>query len=248
MIIVIAASVIFLTLLQRIWPYELRREHNDLIGWQVTVLGTTYAVIVGFMLYAVWTAFQVANGNVEAEANCLLNMARAAEGLPADKREQIQNLASQYANVMLTQEWPAMSEERFAPMSHRLVQQMWATVMKTETRSAWEQTSFDHTLTELSDMTEHRRQRQLEVISAMPGVLWAVLIVGAAVTIISACLFGSGDFRLHSVQVTMLSLIIGLALVAIADINRPFQGSVHVNPTAFERARSALADLSRTSR
>ena len=32
-----------------------RRTYNDIIGWQVSVLGTTYAVILGFMLYTVWS-------------------------------------------------------------------------------------------------------------------------------------------------------------------------------------------------
>ncbi|MDE3179497.1 MAG: hypothetical protein KGM47_07520 [Acidobacteriota bacterium] len=35
-----------LLLLRRVWPLHLRRDHNDLIGWQLSVLGTTYGVIV----------------------------------------------------------------------------------------------------------------------------------------------------------------------------------------------------------
>lgn len=50
------ASLVFVWLLNRVWPASQRRDHNDIIGWQVGVLGTTYAVILGFMLYAVWTS------------------------------------------------------------------------------------------------------------------------------------------------------------------------------------------------
>jgi hypothetical protein len=35
--------------LNRIWPWEKRRPYNELIGGQLGVLGTTYAVILGFM-------------------------------------------------------------------------------------------------------------------------------------------------------------------------------------------------------
>lgn len=52
--IVVAAAVIgsllFMAALNRIWPWEKRRTHNELIGWQLSILGTTYAVIMGFML------------------------------------------------------------------------------------------------------------------------------------------------------------------------------------------------------
>lgn len=242
---IVAGSVAFLWILQRIWPLEQRRQHNDLIGWQVTVVGTTYAVILGFMLYTVWTNFEIAEGNAEAEANSLVSLARSAKGLPDAPGRQILDLSRAYVDIMLTNEWPAMNRGTFSPESTRSIQQLWTAVTKTEVHTAAEQTSLDHTFTELYEMTNHRRLRELEAIASLPGILWAVLIAGAVVTIVSACLFGSIEFKLHLIQVIMLAMLLSLVLVAIADINRPFQGSVHVSPAGFERARQALADLAR---
>ena len=67
----VVGSLLFMWGLNLVWPREERREHNDQIGWQLTALGTTYAVILGFMLYAVWTTFGVAEVNVDLEANAL---------------------------------------------------------------------------------------------------------------------------------------------------------------------------------
>ncbi len=242
MIAIIGGSLAFLLLVHRFWPPEQRRQHNDLIGWQITVLGTTYAVVVGFMLYAVWTNFELASGNAEGEANCLVNVVRSAQGLEKADRQAIQDLARDYVEVMLNEEWPAMSRVDVSPSSHRCVQKLWAQVTGAEAHSAAEQTSLDHTYAELSKMTEYRRLRQLQVDAGLPAILWAVLTVGAIVTIVSACLFGSADLKLHFVQVAALSLLISLVLAAISDINRPFQGSVHVTPVGFERARAILSE------
>ena len=238
----VVASGAFLFLLSRVWHIEKRRQYNDLIGWNVSVLGTTYAVAMGFMLYAVWTNFEIAGANAEAEANCVVNMVRSARGLPSEQRGVIRSLGAQYVDIMLEREWPAMSRGALSPESHRTVQQLWAAVTSTEARSGLEQTSLDHTFSELSNMTDHRRLRQVQVVSSLPEILWIVLIVGAIVTIVSACLFGTLDFKLHLIQVTMLALMLSLILVAIADINRPFQGSVHVPPVAFEKAKQTIAD------
>ena len=54
--IAVIGSMLFQAGLNHIWPWEKRRTYVDLIGWHFSVLGTTYAVILGFMLYAVWTA------------------------------------------------------------------------------------------------------------------------------------------------------------------------------------------------
>jgi hypothetical protein len=37
-------SLLFMVGLNRLWPVEKRHTENDLIGWQLNVLGTTYAV------------------------------------------------------------------------------------------------------------------------------------------------------------------------------------------------------------
>jgi hypothetical protein len=137
-----------------------------------------------------------------------------------------------------------MSRGEQSSATHPIVRQLWAVLGSSETKTVLEQASLDHTLTELARMTEHRRLRELGVNAHLPGILWLVLILGAVVTIMSACLFGAIDTSAHLLQVLLLALIISSVLVAIADIDRPFQGSVHVEPTSFEQARTSLADIS----
>jgi lipid-A-disaccharide synthase-like uncharacterized protein len=239
----ILASLCFLWLLQRFWPSTQRREHNDIIGWQVSVLGTTYAVIIGFMLYAVWTTLQSAEINADGEANCLVNVFRLADGLPTEQRVEVHKLAREYANAVIEQEWPAMLEGRLHPSGHGVVQQLWTTVLLAKPNTFSEQTSMNLTLTEISSMTEHRRLRELQSQTQLPAILWMVLLLGGIITTLSSCLFGTDNFKLHCVQVFSLTLLLSLALVAIADIDRPYQGAVHVSPKSFERARTTFSEF-----
>ena len=240
---IMVGSVACLWTVHRAWPAEQRRRHNDLIGWQIGVIGTMYAVIVGFMLYAVWTDFEEADRNAEAEANSLVNIFRLSRGLSGDQRPKIQSLAREYTEVMLKEEWPEMRDLRFSEASVRIIEALWTTMAKAEMQNVSEQTTRDHILSELSAMTQQRRLRQLQAITGIPGILWTVLIVGAFITILSACLFGNVDFKLHLFQVLMLSLMLSLALVAIADISRPFQGFVRVASSGFERARVTIENM-----
>ena len=86
-ILTISGSMFFMAALNRVWPQEKRQVHNDLIGWQLNIIGTTYAVILGFMLYTVWTDYGAANLNVDLEASALRNVYRLAEGLPEQQRD-----------------------------------------------------------------------------------------------------------------------------------------------------------------
>jgi Protein of unknown function (DUF4239) len=238
----VVLALTFLFLMRRFWPSTQRREHNEIIGWQVSVLGTTYAVIMGFMLYAVWTDFNSAEMTADSEANSLVNVYRLADGLAPAQRDQIQQLARDYTDSMLNEEWPAMNAGSLSLNAHRIMQQLWTVTMQAKPASLSEQTSWNHVLTELTNMTEYRRLRELQSKSKLPGILWAVLIVGGVLTTMSSCLFGTDNIKLHAIQVFSLSFLLALALVAIADIDRPFRGAVHVNPLGFQHARETFAE------
>ena len=91
-IICVTCSLFFMAAVNYYWPAEKRRAHNDLIGWQLSVLGTTYAVIIGFMLYTVWIEFGSADLNSDAEANSLVNLYRLADGLAPQQGDKAQGI------------------------------------------------------------------------------------------------------------------------------------------------------------
>jgi len=236
-IMTVAGALVFMTGLNRAWPAEKRRNHNELIGWQLSILGTTYAVILGFMMYTVWTDFGAADANVDQEASALSNVYALAAGLPEPQRSQMKNLARSYADAAINVDWPEMEQGHTPRATVDINDRMWTTLMSLQSNSPTEVMAEDHSLSELSALTAHRRMRLLQSEGRLPGVLWCVLLVGGALTIVSSSMFGSESPRLHAWQVFAFSLLIALALVAIANINRPFQGSVRIDDLAFERVQ-----------
>ncbi len=237
-ILIVAFAMIFMLIMNRLWPAASRSKHNDIIGWQLGILGTTYAVIMGFMLYTVWTNFGAAELNADSEANSLLNIYRLSDGLPDPQRAELKTTARTYADVVLQDDWPAMASGNTVSLQSRPVSvKMWKILMSVKSASSSENNAEDHALYELSSLAEQRQMRRLQSNSRIPAVLWFVLIVGGAVTIMSSCMFGSANALLHAAQVFAFSMLIALVLIAIADIDRPFQGSVHVSNAAFIRAQ-----------
>ncbi len=123
-----------------------------------------------------------------------------------------------------------------------ITRQMWQVLTSTKGASPTEITAEDHALYELSAMAGYRRIRLVQSASRLPVVLWFVLLIGGAVTVASTCMFGASNGILHVIQVSAFALLISLVLVAIADINRPYQGSVHVGDLAFRRAQMEMKE------
>ena len=241
-IVIVAVALLFMAGLNLIWPAQMRRTHNEIIGWQLSVLGTTYAVILGFMLYTVWTNLGTADLTVDQEAGALANLYALAPGLPDPQRSQLQTLARSYADAAIHSDWPRMREGKSPDRTFAINTQMWNTVMSVKSQSPAELAAHDHVVAQLTTLSGLRRERLLQSESHLPGVLWCVLLAGAALTIASCCMFGSESNRLHALQVFAFSFLIALALAAIADLNRPFQGSVRVGDLAFVRAAQFMQD------
>jgi hypothetical protein len=235
-------SMIFMAILDRLWSREKRVVHNDLIGWQLGILGTTYAVILGFMLYTVWTNFVDATLNTDLEANALRNVYRLAEGLPPQQHAELERECRDYADAVVNHDWPDMAANRLPEQSHAINRAMWKTLMSVKSATPSEIVAEDHAISELSSLTEHRRTRLLQSAYRLPNIFWWVLLVGGLVTITSASLFGSANRGLHTIQVFFFTVFITLVLLAIADVNLPFRGWVHVSNYAFVRAQQNMND------
>lgn len=238
----VGAAVAFLLLITRTSPAHARKESNDFTGAVVAVIGTTYAVLLAFMLSGVWEMYQQAQVNAEQEANDLVNVFRISSQLQNPPRQAIQDLARHYAQQTITAEFPAMAEGNVPSAGGQMITQMWSAIAQVKNPSDYESQAVAELMSTLRGLTEHRRIRILQSNEMLPAILWAVLIAGGVITVAASCFFGVPNFRFHLLQVIVLSFLIALVLVAIADIDRPYQGNVKVSPAGFEFALHSFND------
>lgn len=236
----VLGSLLMMGVLNKVWPREKRWSYNDLIGWQLTILGTTYAVILGFMLYAVWTNLGEASLNVDFEANAIVDIYRLAQGLPEPERTQLRQLARDYVNAVISQEWPQMQRGEAPQESTPIDQGMWKIIMSIRPASPTEVNAQEHAISELESLTRRRLTRIRQSTTRLPSMLWWVLLVGGALTILTSCTLGSDNVKLQSLEVFCFSLLISLSLVTIANIHRPFRGMIHVTDYSFQQARQSM--------
>ncbi len=235
-VLALSSAMILVALINWLWPVSSRKALNDVNAWQMGVLGTTYGVILGFMLFTVWTDFRTAEIDVAQETAALLNVHRIAAGLPSPQREQMNALAIKYADAVVNQEWPAMQTQRVSHAGDVVLEQMWQVLIAVQAQSIRETTSLDHLTTAMTNLGERRRLRDEEHESRLPGVLWVLLIVGGMATVGSSCLIGNDKKLLHYGQVLALTFVVSLTLAAIADLAKPFEGAVSVSPASLQRA------------
>jgi hypothetical protein len=232
-------SIVTVAVLNRAWPIPNRKLVNDVTGWQLGILGTTYGVILGFMLFTVWNDFRGAEVNANLEASSLLTVSRIGAGLPSPARETIHALGLKYAEATINEDWPKMRMQQDSRASQRVEGDMWKVLAEMKSEAAGSR-SADHLANALKDLSERRNLREEELRNRLPKILWLLLVAGAGATVGSSCLLGNDNKWLHYCQVLALTFVVSVALASIADLARPFEGAVSVTPVAFERALSLM--------
>src|SRR5207248_5837739 len=177
------AGLGLLFLFRRCFPSGKYPRSSEAVSTFSQVVGTVYAVIMAFMLYTVWTQYQTAEANADREAQSSVNLYQLAGQLPEPDRSQIRKVASAYVHLVVNDEWKRMPSGHMSRVAYSLLNHLWSDATSVEAATVSDRVLFDHILTELSNLSEARRQRLLALQRRLASILWVVLVVGGILTV-----------------------------------------------------------------
>lgn len=230
----VVLAVAGLAVVQRLMPLPLRQSHNAATGTIYAALYVMFGVTLGFSLFLVWQQYDAAQKMTEREAATVEGLYRIAGGFPEPERGRAQDLAASYARIVVEEEWPMMREGRTSQLAGDLADELRESIQDFEPRTEAEQDLRALGLTQLDELDETRVLRLLEVREGLPRIVWLVLIVGGVITVSFTFLFGMETPWLHMLAVAALTVVVTLILYTVAVLEYPFNGSVPVEPDAFE--------------
>jgi hypothetical protein len=232
----LVAAVVTL-LIRRIVRQPSGESHNEVAGFIFATVGVIAAVLLAFIVFALWEGFGTAERATTQEAATVLATARYATTLPEPVRHEMHDQLRAYAEIVLNSEWKTMTEDS-GRAGDQVIAGLWSTYGKLQPAGAYAQAA-----TLLSDLSIARTQRILSSYAVLPNVFWIVLIGGALVTVIFALVLYMENAPIHALMVALLAGILALTLWLIFEVNHPFAGAVQVPKDAFEHALHVLAAM-----
>ncbi len=251
-VLVVVACVLvavgLLTLVNRLVPTGLREEHNDVAGFIYAVVGVVYAVLLAFVVIAVWEDYEAARDTTVREADELAEIFFVAHQLPEPERSRLQELSRSYARVVVEEEWALMAEGRASPRAWETLDEIRGTVQGFDPRTEAGEVLYGEELDRVNALADARRERLLDAEVGLPAILWVVLVVGGLITVGFTYLFGLRSNVAHTLMVATLTAVLAMVLFAIGALEYPFSGTVRLQPLTFELvlerfANSELSDL-----
>jgi hypothetical protein len=210
-------------------------RHNDVAGFVYATMGVTYAVVLAFVVIAVWENYAETRQVADQEASSLGALYRLASGFPDPHRAAAQEAALGYAEVVVDASWPAMEAGKNPPPeASAALDHLYAVYTAPGLVADVNPQQYEESLDLLNEVSIARRERVLASDSGLPGILWLVLIGGGVVVVSFAFLFGVESPYSQAAIIGGLTLTISLQLFVAADAQHPFRGSFSVGPEGME--------------
>jgi Protein of unknown function (DUF4239) len=211
---------------------EVRSAHNDRAGFILAVIGVIYAVLLAFIAIGVWERFQQAEARTYDEAGALATVYRDAGSFPG-AREELRGTLRAYVHSVIEHEWPQMQRGARSEISDALLERVDRDVRALPANSPGLQDIQAQMLSAIDTALMDRQTRLTIDFNGINGILWAVLIVGAYLTVAFTYFFGFERTIMQQLMIGALSLMIGLVLFLVIALDFPYRGSIAVEPEAF---------------
>ena len=200
----------------------------------MAVVGVIYAVLLAFIAVFTWENFHKAQDTAELEANKIANLYVDCAGLPPKIAFVIRRDLRDYARLVIYKEWPAQQAGQVNIEAWKPLFKLNLTIARfrpAESTGAIEA----EILQTANQLYEARRDRLAAAASGIPNVMWAVTLLGGALTVAFSFFFGVPNFRLHLAMTGMLSASLALVIVLIVALDYPFRGQLRVSSNIYER-------------
>ena len=209
--------------------------------------GVLFAVVLGFMVIAVWESYDAAKTTTAMEAAALVTLYRTTYGLPAEAGNKLRAMTRDYAKAVIEEEWRAQATTgQGSSAARRAVGSMFRAFGDGTISSETKQTHpfiCDAMMTAVSDVTAARNKRSIEANESLPWAMWLAAIGGAFIVISMGCLIYMEAQWPHVVMAAAMATLIGLLLFTCQIMSHPFRGPLAISAESFESSLRVFDDV-----
>jgi Protein of unknown function (DUF4239) len=237
-VLVVLLSVLLaiagLFLVRRLVPSAHLGSHNEATSTIHHAIAIVYGVAAAFAIFVAWEQLNMAQATTAREAADVEALYRLATHLPESNRNQLQEPAQSYAEVVVGEEWPLLAQGQASTQAQNTADTLRESVEEFEPQTMAEQELYAQMLTEVNDLEQNRGLRLLQSHERVPPLLWLALVIAGIITVAFTYLFGMDTPWLHMVRVALLTIVVSLSLYTIHALENPFGRGVQIGPEAFE--------------
>jgi hypothetical protein len=210
--------------------------NNEVAGFKFAVIGVFYAVLLAFIVVAVWEDFRNTEATIRDEAKAAVDLHRITFALPGEAGADIRKHLVAYTEDVREYEWPAMAVGQSSDVVAGDLDRLTKAIFSVNPATSQEMALYQDALRLLARLTDNRNERLDSADGSVPGILWFTLIVGGLITLGYPAFFGSTNVLAQVLMTASLAVLVAIALLLGLVFDYPFTGDVQVSSLPFAQA------------
>jgi Protein of unknown function (DUF4239) len=229
-------AVVGLVLVRRRVLPRLRVEGADseFTGAMLQSVMVFYGLAVALIAVTVFQTYSDTSKIVTGEATAINALYRDVTSYPEPVSTDLQKLLSDYTDQVINGAWPLMRRGKIPTAGLDYMSRFQAVLVKFEPATEGQKILHAETLRAYNQLIQSRRMRLDAVGTGLPGVMWAVIVIGAFISLSASFFFKVEDARLHIIEVLLLAVFIGLVIFMILALDRPFRGDLGIRADPYQ--------------
>jgi hypothetical protein len=229
-------SVGLMLLARRKWGIDRLKLNNEVAGFKFSVIGVLYAVLLAFVVVAVWENYNATETAIRNEAKAVGDMAQLSYALPESQGEEMRRLLDVYVKEVQQSEWVTMARGLPSKTTAAALAHMNQAVINMEVGQFRDLAVFQQALRLLAVVEDNRNERLDSADGSVPMILWLVLIAGAVITLGYPAFFGTINLVAQTMITATLAALIALILLPAILLDFPLTGEVVLSSAPFDEA------------
>lgn len=220
---------------------------NDAVSGTVQAIGVFYGITVGLIAVGVWNTNSNASDLVSREAASISALFRDVSGYPSPYREELRAQLRKYTVFLVEEAWPAQrrGQGQQIDTGTEILDDFQEKLYSFQPANAGQTALVGETLRGYNSLLEYRRLRIDAVGGGLSNVMWAVIWVGAAISIGIAYFFNIPDIKLHAILVALMGGFLAMVLFMIVINDKPFYGAVGISSDPYKLILERVIDVAR---
>ena len=236
-IVALSATALVALLLTRryVLPrFRVTVADSEFVGAMVQSIMVFYGLSLALTAVNVWQRYNDVSGIVSQEATSYAALYRDVSGYPEPTRAALQGEIRAYIHQVIHEGWPLQRKGQVPTAGVEQMNQLQAALWSFEPASESQKLLHAETLAAYNRALHARRLRLDALGAGLSGVMWAVIVVGALISMTSTFFFRVEDSRLHGLLVVLLAALIGMVILQTVALDRPFRGDLALTPEPYQ--------------